>query len=347
MEIVEIFDNKFEVLDSLNNITLADSFLLNKTGRGHGEAKMYVGNESDELGQFFYPMDPLMLKNGFFLRSDFETMLQDLKLEYLNPQQQYLKSKLVNRKTISYDVTGEMPKKWETLNTKVKNLDRLLLFEFHRSDIIPPRVYINSESEYYNWLRNIGIPNISFCSILKLKNIKNDQIQYYFKPFVDYSNSIESYSFTTSEEKKELEDIAKTDRTATSKKRLVNARIGQGKYREDLLDDMPCCPFTKINDERLLIASHIKPWVKSTDSEKIDSQNGLILSPTYDALFDKGLMSFSPDGSLLVSPFVSPMNQKRLQIKTGQKIGIDRYFSDKRLEYLEYHRKYVFKSINV
>ena len=73
---------------------------------------------------------------------------------------------------------------------------------------------------------------------------------------------------------------------------------------------MPYCPFTMINDERLLRASHIKPWVVSNDKEKLDPKNGLTLSPTYDVLFDRGFISFQDNGNLMVSPFISPMNQK-------------------------------------
>jgi len=63
-------------------------------------------------------------------------------------------------------------------------------------------------------------------------------------------------------------------------------------------------------------------------------------------LFDRGLISFKSDGTLLVSPFLSPMNQKRLDIKTGQNIKIERFFSEKRIQYLEYHREYIFQIIN-
>lgn len=347
MNLIEIYKNEYEVIDTLNNITLADSFLLNKTGTGNGEAKMYVGNESKIISTFFSPFIPLQDKNGFFLISDFKNMLDNLKEEYLKPQQQYLKSKRILGEKVSVNVTDEMPEKWKKLHEKVKVMETIQPFNFFRSDIEPPRTYINSNSEIYKLLREIGIPNISYCSILKLRDIKDDKIVYYFKPFVDYSNTIEGYLSPTIEEQKEIENISKTDKSATVKERLINARIGQGKYREQLLEDMPYCPFTKINDERILIASHIKPWAKSSDKEKTDPQNGLTLSPTFDKLFDKGLISFESDGTLLVSPFLSPMNQKRLNIATGQKIRIEIFFTEKRIKYLEFHREYIFQTVNM
>lgn len=89
----------------------------------------------------------------------------------------------------------------------------------------------------------------------------------------------------------------------------------------------------------------MKPWVKSSDKEKIDPKNGLILTPTYDALFDKGFISFQDDGKLIVSPFLSPLNQKRLDIHDNKQIDIQRFFDSDRLEYLEYHRNQIFKGV--
>lgn len=56
-------------------------------------------------------------------------------------------------------------------------------------------------------------------------------------------------------------------------KEISKAREGQGKYRELLLEQCHFCPITMISDERLLIASHIKPWAASSDDEKIDPYN--------------------------------------------------------------------------
>lgn len=96
-----------------------------------------------------------------------------------------------------------------------------------------------------------------------------------------------------------------------------------------------------VNDERLLIASHIKPWAKSTNFEKTDPKNGFMLTPTYDKLFDRGFISFENDGTMLVSPWISPMNQKRLDIFNGKKIRM--LPTEGREAYLYYHRELVFK----
>ena len=125
------------------------------------------------------------------------------------------------------------------------------------------------------------------------------------------------------------------------RKEINNARIGQGKYREQLLDECPYCPITKINDERLLIASHIKPWAASSDEEKIDPKNGYMLSPLYDKLFDRGFMTFTDDRKIVLSDWLSPQNKKRLGISDGefvQALPMD----DSRRTYLKFHRDSVF-----
>lgn len=339
---VTILGEDYEVLDALNNITLADSFLKNKTGVGNGEAKLYVGNVSSELSSFFNDFHSEI--KGFFLNKDLMKMLIDLKREYTEPQNHYYSKKTINGEKNIIDITKELPKKWGALHEKLQSNPNKLDFIFYKSTITPPRIYINSSSNNYKLLREIGIPNISYISVLKLKN-KTGSIVYYFKPFVSYSNEIISYEQLSITETKELEEIESSNKSDTEITNLKTSRIGQGKYRELLLENMPFCPFTRINDERLLRASHIKPWVSSDNKEKIDPKNGLTLSPTYDVLFDRGFISFENDGSLLVSPFISPMNQKRLDIKNGKKINIEIFFDEYRINYLQYHRENIFQTV--
>lgn len=343
---ITIDDELMEVIDVLNNITLADSFLKNKTGRGNGEAKLYVGNESEDLFEFFNHFVAVDKSAGFFLKKDLLLMLENLESEFKEPQQIYLGKKSQDGKVSVVDVTEDMASKWSNLWHTVNQLADFLPFTFYRSNVEPPRVYINSQSKEYHLLRDIGIPNISYCTILKLRTSEGHYF-YYFRPNVDYSNDISGYELGTKEEEAAVATISNNDQIkAERKEKLLKARVGQGKYREDLLQDMPYCPFTLINDERLLIASHIKPWVKSTDAEKLDPKNGLMLSPTYDKLFDKGFITFNDDGTLIVSPLISPMNQKRLNIRTGIEVrGISRFFDEKRLAYLDYHRKNIFQDI--
>jgi putative restriction endonuclease len=82
----------------------------------------------------------------------------------------------------------------------------------------------------------------------------------------------------------------------THRAQLVKARVGQGLFRSLVLLKHPACRVTGVADKRLLRASHIKPWRDSTNFERLDGNNGIMLSPHVDALFDQGLMSFEDNG---------------------------------------------------
>ena len=109
---------------------------------------------------------------------------------------------------------------------------------------------------------------------------------------------------------------------------------------------MPQCPFTKISDERLLIASHIKPYRTCINEKKVDEAidylNGLALSPTYDKLFDQGYITFTDKGELICGTQLTPYTWERLNINPNAK-NVLRIYPEKREQYLDYHRKYVFQ----
>jgi hypothetical protein len=87
----------------------------------------------------------------------------------------------------------------------------------------------------------------------------------------------------------------------TEREQLVKARVGQGLFRSRVELIESGCRLTGVRDRRFLRASHIKPWSKSTNPERLDGANGLLLSPHVDQLFDKGFISFDDSGKLLVS----------------------------------------------
>lgn len=122
-------------------------------------------------------------------------------------------------------------------------------------------------------------------------------------------------------------------------------RQGQQKYRQQVIEHMPQCPFTKISDERLLIASHIKPYQvcmnQNNHTEALDYLNGLALSPTYDRLFDQGYITFLDNGELVCGTQLSALTWQRLNINPNAK-NIMRIYPEKRESYLDYHRQFVF-----
>ncbi|MFX1689818.1 HNH endonuclease signature motif containing protein [Paraburkholderia sp. A2RI-6] len=97
----------------------------------------------------------------------------------------------------------------------------------------------------------------------------------------------------------DIDEIQKSARTKERKQVLVDARMGQGKYRDELLREFgSTCAVTRLSLVSALRASHIVPWAKAEDDEKTDPINGLLLSANVDALFDRYLITFDPDGTL-------------------------------------------------
>ena len=129
--------------------------------------------------------------------------------------------------------------------------------------------------------------------------------------------------------------------SATEKQSLVKSRVGQGLYRSRLQTIEACCRVTGVSDSRLLTASHIKPWSVSSDAEKLDGNNGLFLSPHIDRLFDRGLISFSNSGELLLSESVDLDQLSRWGIEENINVGS---FNSLQCQYLAWHReRYSFK----
>lgn len=127
----------------------------------------------------------------------------------------------------------------------------------------------------------------------------------------------------------------RTDIGETTKTQLVKARRGQGHFRANVRLNESRCRVTGVSDPTCLIASHIKPWSESNDEEKLHGCNGLLLAPHIDHLFDKGLISFSDDGALLISPDLDVSILQAWAINRTQNVG---KFNKDQAIFLKYHR---------
>ena len=143
------------------------------------------------------------------------------------------------------------------------------------------------------------------------------------------------------ERKMEEEIEASQTLNETEKQVIIKARIGQGRYRDNLMQKYNHqCIVTGIDTSKLLVASHIKPWRVCDNAERIDTENGLLLSANMDRLFDSGLITFSIEGQMIISSFVGEANQLRLHIFKGMKVDLQS--SARLLAYLDYHRDVLF-----
>ena len=124
---------------------------------------------------------------------------------------------------------------------------------------------------------------------------------------------------------------------ATERQQLVIARRGQGQFREGVQRRETRCRVTHVDRAEHLRASHCKPWRDcDSNAERLDANNGLMLTPSVDHLFDRGFISFENDGRLLVSPVAHIPSLQRMGIPAeGHDVG---RFSTEQARYLEYHR---------
>ena len=134
-------------------------------------------------------------------------------------------------------------------------------------------------------------------------------------------------------------EIAKQTITTTEQEQLIKARRGEGIFRINLEKIENACRLTGVDDKRLLIASHIKPWRLSDNSEKLDGNNGLLLSPHVDRLFDRGWISFSDKGEILFSSNETAIAMKAWGLNPAKRVGS---FNDRQKLYLSFHRSNIF-----
>lgn len=324
---------KFTFEDTFDTpITVADSWVMpkNKLGDGNGEAKLYFGSR-DKMEKFFGEIG--FTATCFVLRQDLQAYMQAIKAEYLTPSQ-------------NYRGRDEMRWLWSERMEKINALPSGIV-DFtirEQSQIAGPRGYVNSSDKVYKLIREISLPLVSYISAMRLDY--NGQPMFYLKLFADFEEIekrkafIENYGASM-----RPEDAPWRACEAEPEPKAVTPRYGregQDEYRRKLLEECPFCPITMINEESLLIASHIKPWAVSDSVERIDPNNGFILSPLYDKLFDRGYITFSNDKRVSISNWLSRQVKERIGIKENQFFQF-LPINDARAKYLEYHRATVFK----
>ena len=130
--------------------------------------------------------------------------------------------------------------------------------------------------------------------------------------------------------------IPETDRLA-----LIRARLGQGRFKENVSRIEICCRLTRVSNPVHLIASHIKPWRESSNEERLAAGNGLLLTPSIDHLFDRGFISFEDTGQTLISPVADPDSLRRMGVNVEAPPRVGGFNSDQR-HFLQHHRSSIF-----
>ena len=331
MRSVLLAGQKFTFLGAYDRwITISDCWVSNsnKIGNGNGEAKLYIGSKKEMLS--FYDFDSNEKVKVVMSKNDIIKYLISVKKECFQPTQNYRQ-------------LSDLPRLWDQRFKEASQFPELIEFDIQNQDQISgSRGYVKSSDKYYKYLRNISIPLISYIASTKLKDTSSNVI-YFWKILVDF-NAIKNkvplvYSYGKNKPASESPCNQPVKKEQTSK-----GRTGQTKYRERVLEICPVCPITQVHDERLLIASHIKPYAVCEKSEQYDGYNGYMLTPLYDKLFDRGFITFTNDKYLIVSEQLSKKDCERLHLINNTYIQ-QLPMTDKHKIYLKYHRDHVFNGL--
>ncbi|MFS2158414.1 HNH endonuclease [Pseudomonas sp. Pseusp122] len=224
-----------------------------------------------------------------------------------------------------------LPVKWERLIEPVRPKSRITEL---RS--ILPLKYSPIHPATGNGGQNAYLAEVSksvFDLLMGTAKLEYEKSSFIF-PALKFSSDIDDYI--------QFEIIKDQNLDSTTKKQLIDARRGQGIFKKNILQFEKACRLTHVTNSGLLIASHIKPWrLCDNASERLDGANGLLLTPSADFLFDRGLISFCDDGSVLVSSRLCATDLKLLGFDSARDRS-HREFDFRQRVYLKFHRDNVF-----
>ncbi|MFY3790349.1 HNH endonuclease [Ureibacillus sp. MALMAid1270] len=192
---------------------------------------------------------------------------------------------------------------------------RLKILEFD-----PENMLFRSELKSHKLLENL--------LIFRMANQTNYLLS------VEYSKAIEELWHNKFPTLNQIFDVGQTE-----KEMILKIRTVQGAFRTKLLNKNSKCALCSTNEPKLLIASHIKPWRDCSNIERTDINNGLLLCPNHDALFDSGFITFDKDGRVLISNRINLATIAAMNIHTDSTILI---LNREMENYLKWHRKNVF-----
>src|SRR5437762_9503469 len=128
--------------------------------------------------------------------------------------------------------------------------------------------------------------------------------------------------------------------SATDREAIIRARRGQGLFKQRVMEIEQRCRITGVTNPIHLIASHCKPWRDSTNEERLQGENGLLLTPSIDHLFDRGFIGFEGNGTLIISPVAHLPSLERMGVETETTVKVGS-FTEGQKHYLEFHRDMV------
>jgi hypothetical protein len=139
----------------------------------------------------------------------------------------------------------------------------------------------------------------------------------------------------------EQRHILEGDIPVTTRRTLIQARVGQGLFKDRVSRLEKRCRLTFVDNPAHLVGSHIKPWRESSNEERLHGANGLLLTPTADHLFDRGFISFDDSGEVLISPVADVVSLRRMGLDPQNPPRPLPLNTDQK-HFLSHHRKEIF-----
>lgn len=187
--------------------------------------------------------------------------------------------------------------------------------------------------------------------ILRQEDLKRQERTVYTskKSLSDFRAGLNKFlAFVNSDYHKRMEDSILTEIKAvendnnikaTEKDSIVKSRIGQGIFRNELIEYWHGCAISQCPFTWMLIASHIKPWRDADNQERLDTYNGLLLLPNYDKLFDLGYISFTQMGKIMYSRLLDKFDREAIGLTSDLHLV---KLENQHLKYLKYHNENCF-----
>lgn len=203
------------------------------------------------------------------------------------------------------------------------------------------RDHIQSKKRVFLF-RSIGNGNVIFEGELELLNFQffethdtSSQLRVGIKFFFKKSGTIIKNEVECKVDNIELSLFNKKI-LETEAINFVKSRIGQNLFRQRVIFRWNGeCAVTKFNHTRALVASHILPWSESDNFQRLDTENGILLSPTYNSLFDLHLISFENNGKIILSDNIPIKTFNTIKVNGLETIN---GLSQGNKDYLELHR---------
>lgn len=326
-------------------LNVSDSFVkYNKLETsGSGEARLYVGTRDKAIP--FFGLDFIndsKCYKGIIHKSDLVYYMETAKSEYDEPQNYYRnQDSMINR--------------FRLFSEQINRLDDVNYFwvKLHNGldDLRQNRVYIDGVIDHtidsftqsnrapiYDLLRSILLPIMSKLQVTKIRDLEStiEEEILWIRPYIHETSRLHPPAVIREEEERIESDQTKS---SNLKFNLIASRIGQGKFRNEVLERfLNSCAISQIDQSEILEACHIKPWINSTDDEKLDKYNGILLNRNLHKLFDLGFITIDYDYNVICSQFVTDKVKREMKpISNEMKLILK-----KSEDYIDFHRKYLY-----